>query len=64
MVDKQHPMGFASGQGLIDPKALRFIHFKISSAVIAERQSCKNTVSLWYYLCSSRKLRRRETRVF
>jgi hypothetical protein len=62
MVDERHPVGFASGPGLIDPKALRFIHFKISSVVIAERWSCENTVSLWY-LCPSRKLRR-ETRVF
>jgi hypothetical protein len=62
MVEDLHPVGLASGPGLIDPNALRFIHLNISSAVIAERRSCENTMSLWY-LCPSRKLRK-ETRVF
>jgi hypothetical protein len=42
MVEDLHLVGFiASGPGFGEPKALRFIHLKISSAVIAVRRSCK-----------------------
>jgi hypothetical protein len=34
MVEDLHPVGFASGAGKGVPKALRFIHLKISSAEI------------------------------
>jgi hypothetical protein len=47
MLEELQLVGFASGLGKGVPKALRFIHLNISSAVIAVRQSCANTVSLW-----------------